>query len=296
MGVSARLLQPSRVLRFLHTSDIHLLRLDGVAPWRYLNKRLTGRLNLALKRGKKHDQALFDRMVEAAAELSLDRFVVTGDLTNLSLEPEFELCVEKFESIPVPVTVIPGNHDTYTAASARAQLFEHYMRPYMDGERESGDYPFVQRYDGVALVGVSSAVATPPFDATGRCGPQQLGRLRRMLLALGEEGLARVVLVHHPPVDGLSKRHHALVDRSAFAEVIAAAGAELILHGHEHVNTEMALQGPAGPVPVHGIASGTSKLQKPGRAAAFSVYDVSSSGFTRELYEWNGKRYASLDV
>lgn len=286
----------SIMLRFLHTSDIHLLRLDGVMPWRYVGKRLTGRLNLALHRGKKHDQALFDRMVEQSAELSLDRFVVTGDLTNLALEAEFELCVEKFEAIPVPVTVIPGNHDTYTRGSEREQRFEHYMRPYMEGERESGDYPFVQRFDDVALIGVSSAVATPPFDATGQCGAKQLARLRRVLHRLGEEGLARVVLVHHPPVDGLSKPKHALIDRSAFAEVIAAAGAELVLHGHEHVRTDTALDGPDGAVPVHGIASGTSKLQKPGRAAAFSVYDVSSSGFTRELYEWNGQRYALLDA
>ncbi|MCR9164166.1 MAG: metallophosphoesterase family protein [Nannocystaceae bacterium] len=281
------------MLRFLHTSDIHLLRLDGVTPWRYLNKRLTGRLNLALHRGKKQDQSLFDRMVEQVEALALDRFVVTGDLTNLALESEFELCVEKFETIPVPLTVIPGNHDTYTRGSERTQRFEHYMAPYMQGEREGGDYPFVQRFDDVALVGVSSAVATPPFDATGQCGAAQLGRLRRMLTALGEEGLARVVLVHHPPVDGLSKPNHALTDRAAFGEVIAAAGAELILHGHEHVNSEASLPGPDGPVPVHGIASGTSRLQKPGRAAAFSVYDVSSSGFTRELYEWNGTRYAS---
>lgn len=291
-----RLLQPPGVLRFLHTSDIHLLRLDGVGPWRYLNKRLTGRLNLAIKRGKKQDQSLFDRMIEQVEELSLDRFVVTGDLTNLALESEFELCVEKFETIPVPITVIPGNHDTYTRGAERTQRFEHYMGRYMDGERESGDYPFVQRFDDVALIGVSSAVATPPFDATGQCGAKQLARLRRMLTSLGEEGLARVVLVHHPPVDGLSKPKHALIDRSAFGEVIAAAGAELILHGHEHVNSEASLCGPDGPVPVHGIASGTSKLQKPGRAAAFSVYDVSSSGFTRELYEWNGTRYASLNA
>ena len=284
------------MLRFLHTSDIHLLRLDGVMPWRYLGKRLTGRLNLALKRGKKQGQALFDRMIEQVPELGLDRFVVTGDLTNLALEAEFELCVEKFATIPVPITVIPGNHDTYTRGSEREQRFEHYLGRYMEGERESGDYPFVQRFEDVALIGVSSAVATPPFDATGQCGAKQLGRLRRMLHALGEEGLARVVLVHHPPVDGLSKPKHALLDRSAFGEVIAEAGAELVLHGHEHVSTEMELPGPDGPVPVHGIASGTSKLQKKGRTAAFSVYDVSASGFTRELYEWNGKRYALLDA
>lgn len=284
------------MLRFLHTSDIHLLDLEGVMPWDYLNKRATGRLNLALARGRKQDQTLFDRMVEHARDLDVDRFVVTGDLVNLSLESEFELCVRKFERIEAPVTVVPGNHDTYTRSAAREQRFEHHFGRYMEGERESGDYPFVQRYGDAALIGVSSAVATPPFDATGRCGAEQLARLRRMLQRLGDDGLARVVLLHHPPVDGLSKAKHELTDRAAFAEVIATAGAELILHGHEHVTTIMSLKGPCGPVPVHGIASGTSRLQKPGRRAAFSVYDVSASGITRELHEWNGSSYVLLDA
>ena len=50
-------------LRFLHCSDIHLLSLRGVGPHRFLNKRLTGGVNLMLKRGKHHDEALFDRIV-----------------------------------------------------------------------------------------------------------------------------------------------------------------------------------------------------------------------------------------
>ncbi len=284
------------MLRFLHTSDIHLLRLQGVMPWRYLNKRLTGRLNLALHRGKKHDASLFDRMADQVPELAVDRVVVTGDLTNLSLESEFELCVEKLSALPVPCTVIPGNHDTYTRGSERDRRFEHFMARFMDGERDEHAYPFVQRLGEVALIGVSSAVATPAFDATGRCGAAQLGRLRRVLGELAEAGLARVVLIHHPPVDGVSKAKHALLDRAAFAEVIAHAGAELILHGHEHVCLETELPGPQGPVPVHGIASGTSILQKPRREAAFSVYEVTRSGFTRDLYVWNGKNYALLDA
>jgi len=290
------------MLRFLHTSDIHLLRLEGVGPWRYLNKRLTGRLNLALHRGKKHDQSLFDRMAEQVPELGIDRFVVTGDLTNLALESEFELCVEKLSALPVPCTVIPGNHDTYTRGSERVGRFEQFMGRFMDGDRTAQaegrehDYPFVYREAGVALIGVSSAVATPPFDATGRSGAAQLGRLRTVLRETAQAGLTRVVLIHHPPVDGVSKPKHALTDRAAFAEVIAEVGAELILHGHEHVNLDTELPGPDGPVPVHGISSGTSIQQKPKREAAFSIYEVSDSGFTRDLYVWNGKIYALLDA
>ena len=59
-------------LRFLHCSDIHLLSLAGVGPHRFLNKRLTGGVNRLLKRGRKHDGALFDRISERARDLEVD--------------------------------------------------------------------------------------------------------------------------------------------------------------------------------------------------------------------------------
>src|SRR5690606_17485343 len=51
------LLQPAvrGPMRFLHTSDIHLLDLRGATPWSFLNKRITGGINLALRRGRQHD-------------------------------------------------------------------------------------------------------------------------------------------------------------------------------------------------------------------------------------------------
>ena len=83
-----------------------------------------------------------------------------------------------------------------------------------------------------------------------------------------------------------------LVDLEGFGRVIEEHGAELVLHGHEHVRLETALQGPNGQVPVHGAASATSLSDQPRREASFSIYEVSTSGLNRELYVWNGNEYA----
>ena len=69
----------------------------------------------------------------------------------------------------------------------------------------------------------------------------------------------RIVLIHHPVGVGISKTGHELLDLAEFGEVIARKGAELVLHGHEHVQVDYELPGPTGPVPVHGVASGTSR-------------------------------------
>lgn len=279
-------------LRFLHTSDVHLLDLSGVSLRRYLNKRLTGRVNLALKRGRSHDPRLFKRMLEMAPMLKVDRVVVTGDLTNLALEPEFALVQSTLRSAGVPVTVIPGNHDTYTRGSVRAGRFESYLSDFMEGERVGrAAYPFMQRHGDLAIIGVSTAIASLPLYAVGQVGADQLLRLGKLLDAAKAESMRRVVLIHHPVVDGVSAARHDLIDRSAFARVIAEHGAELVLHGHEHFNVDTALTGRSGPVPVHGISSGTSVSAKPGREACFSVYDATADTIRRELYQWNGSEF-----
>lgn len=283
-------------LRFVHCSDIHLLDLDGVSPLRFLNKRLTGGVNLALSRRRHYAGRLFDHIVEHARALAADRLVITGDVTNLALEAEFDFVRKKLADAGLPVTVIPGNHDAYTRGSVRSRRFEGYLGAFMEGERQAGsDYPFVQRFDGVALIGLSTAIATLPLYATGRLGDPQLARLAAILDELGAEGIARVVLIHHPVMPGVAKARHDLLDIDAFMKVIAEHGAELILHGHEHLQIDGALPGPEAAAVVHGIASGTSLSQHPGRRGAFSLYTVAPGTIQRAHYTWNGDEFVAGD-
>jgi 3',5'-cyclic AMP phosphodiesterase CpdA len=280
---------------FVHCSDIHLLDLAGTEPARFLNKRLTGGVNLLLNRGKKHSGALFDRIVERAREHGADRLVVTGDLTNLALESEFELVRQRLDAAGLPVTVIPGNHDTYTRGSVRKKRFEQFMAHHMEGEREPGsDYPFVQRHGDVALIGLSTAIPSLPLYAVGKLGDEQLQRLARVLKKTGEEGLTRIVLIHHPVLPGVAKQRHDLLDLEAFRRVIAEHGAELVLHGHEHRKIEGHLLGPhENQVPVHGVGSGTYLSQKPERHGAYSLYTVDKEGLTRVYHRWDGADFVA---
>jgi len=61
--------------------------------------------------------------------------------------------------------------------------------------------------------------------------------------------------------------------------VIAHHGADLIVHGHEHVDLHETLGGPEGAhVPVRGIASGTYHHNKPERTARYRIFDIDGSG------------------
>ena len=87
--------------------------------------------------------------------------------------------------------------------------------------------------------------------------------------------MTRVVLLHHPPVKHKEAEHRNLRDRDAFAAVLARAGAELVLHGHDHQDERADLTGPGGkPIPVIGGGSASYAGAPSGGAATTS----SSSG------------------
>jgi 3',5'-cyclic AMP phosphodiesterase CpdA len=123
-------------------------------------------------------------------------------------------------------------------------------------------FPFVRRIGPIALIGVNSAVETPPFIAAGEVGARQLAALELLLEQLEAEGLIRVVLIHHPPLPGQAPPRRALRDAEALSRILAAHGAELVLHGHNHCDSHMDFARLAetggGSVPVIGVASGSA--------------------------------------
>lgn len=283
-------------MRLAHCSDIHQLSLRGAGPHHFVGKRVTGGLNLLLNRRRKYGGLLFEQLLERVTDpaLALDRLVITGDLSNLALDSEFAPIAERLHELPLPVTVIPGNHDAYTRGAHRRQRFEHYFAPFMAGERESGHrYPFVWRADDVALIGVSSAIPSAPLMAVGAVGDDQLERLDRALAAHGDA--RRVVLIHHPPSLEHSGPRRRLLDAPALQDVLARRGAELVLHGHEHLQLEYELPGPGQPVPVHAISAAISISSDPARTGAFAVYDLAQPGVDRQLWRWDGEDYQPVE-
>ena len=276
-------------MRLAHCSDLHLLSHDGVRWVKLANKRWIGAMNLISNRSRHYHVAAFEQMVEDLNAQGVEHVLCTGDVTNLALEQEFEFARARFDRLaagPTDVTVIPGNHDAYVAEGIAyfATVFAPYHTPdpgwewtSADAEDEHDDlrWPIVRLRGELALVGVSTSRATPWFTAYGRVGAGQLARLARVLADERLRGKARVVAIHHPPA-GVRARSkiRGLRDHEEFARVIAEVGADLIVHGHEHRCMTEELPGPAGPVPVRGIASGTYEHDRPERTARYRIYEI----------------------
>lgn len=261
-----------------HISDPHLP--SEMAPPRLterLNKRMFSYLSWTRRRRFIHRPEVLARVMGDIATSQVDMIALTGDLTNMGLPGECRQARRWLEQMPAPCTVIPGNHDTlvHDDWQATVGLWQPWMGPL--------PFPFVRRIGNVALIGVSTAVPTPWFRATGRIGVHQSRRLRTILHGAGQQGLCRIVMIHHPPVPGLAVTRKALTDTRNFSECIAREGAEMILHGHIHLSTLSSLPGPAGGVPVIGIASASARSDDPLRAAGWNRITVSPRGNGYEI-------------
>ncbi len=170
------------------------------------------------------------------------------------------------------MTLVPGNHDVYVAEAA--SFAARQWGAYMSDDDGSTGFPFLRRRGPVALIGLSTAVPTAPFLATGWLGSDQLAGLSIALDALKSENLFRVVLIHHPPVSKAG-RLKGLFDAAILLHVIAEHGAELVLHGHDHLHMMNWLQGPNGTrVPAIGVPSASAAPGKAKDAAAYNLYRI----------------------
>lgn len=266
------------MFRLAHISDIHLGPMPDVPIRDLFSKRITGYVNWRRNRRKQMGGNTLDLLLEEVARQAPDHLAVTGDLVNLATETEIGNAAIWLAGVgsPSDVSAVPGNHDAYVpgAAGRAAAAWNDYMAGDDDVLASSRRFPYLRRRGLVAIVGCSTAVATPPLSANGYFGAGQARRTLELLKSLGEEGLARVVLIHHPPIRGAAANHKRMVGIRRFGAVMREAGAELVLHGHTHLNTLYHLDGRDGPVPVVGIASASQSPGGKKPPAAFNLFDV----------------------
>jgi 3',5'-cyclic AMP phosphodiesterase CpdA len=264
-----------------HLSDLHLTPLAGFAPAHWNVKRTLGLINWHRGRRKVHRIEVVEQLLADLAMHTPEHIAVTGDLCNIGLPSEYEVALAWLTSLGTPeqVSVVPGNHDIYTRlrSSPGVELWRDFMRSDAFGAALGAadgagahplarGFPYVRRIGRLALVGVNSAVETPPFVSGGEVGGAQRTALGRLLDALAGSGLARVVMIHHPPLGFQAPPRRGLADAAALEKVLATHGAELVLHGHNHRDTLVWCDGAAGRIPVLGIASGSAMRGHKGEA------------------------------
>jgi 3',5'-cyclic AMP phosphodiesterase CpdA len=194
----------SKPIRLFHVSDVHFGREDAAAI-RWFT-----------------DMAIAERP---------DAVILTGDLTMRARASEFAAAGEWVKSLPVPVSIEPGNHDLPYYNPLR-RIFRPYHR-YHKIERA------LEREIELPGVWIVPLKTTARFQwrlnwSWGVVSPGSLDRALTRLAACPANHLA-IVACHHPLVEGVAQAGHSRTHGGPEAlDALAKAGAHAVLSGHVH--------------------------------------------------------------
>ncbi len=200
--------------------------------------------------GRVDTAALLARAVDYLCRLDPrpDVVVATGDLVDQGAPEEYERLRRLLAPLPMPVFLIPGNHD---ARGPLREVFADHAYLPRDGEFLQyvvDDYP-------VRLVALDTLV---PGRVGGELGPTRLGWLARRL----DEAPQRptVIAMHHPPICTGIPRMDAigLADGDALGALLERhRQVEAVLCGHLHQPIHTRWRGTVvttAPSPAHQLA------------------------------------------
>ena len=266
--------------RLAQLTDVHLGPIPPFWPRHWTPKRLAGFINYRKNRRHFDDRTRLNLLLEDLRAQAVDHTAVTGDLCNIGMPREFEVALDWLREVGPPdqVTVIPGNHDVYVPLvwDPGVNRWQDYMTGkalrHSEGTKQPAlSFPFVRWFGKFALIGLNSAIVTPPGVPAGKVGAAQLDRFIEVSKQLHEAGVQRIVLIHHPPLPEHTT-YRGLRDGHAFDAALTEAGAELVIHGHNHRDMVSWRDTRTGPVPVIGAACAAE-----GR---YNIYDLEWSEAT----------------
>lgn len=236
-------------MRFLHCSDLHITQDYAAAPFLRLGwRRWMAMFELTIggrATAYRNAARTLAQIVQDVERHKADHLLISGDITGYATDAEFRLAREVLGTIAddrTTCSIIPGNHDLFTANAAKAHRFEqhfgHLLTSDMPEYQREGVFPFVHlKGDDAAVVGLNSAQVVPvPGFAYGTIGPAQLNGLRELLDDPRMRHRAALVMVHHGPLTAQGRpdsRMHGLVDADALLRLLPGPRFA-VLHGHLH--------------------------------------------------------------
>jgi 3',5'-cyclic AMP phosphodiesterase CpdA len=238
-------------MRLIHLTDPHLTSLESFSFLTVKGKRKSGYLSWYRKRQFIHRTEILERLTQAVHDESPDQILLTGDLIHIGLEDEIIQAASWLRRLGAPeqVMLIPGNHDNY-APDSLAAMNRHWC-DYLPAQKAGINhyttaYPVIRTAGGLRLVGVNTSCVTRIFSAEGELGKAQLSRLPDALggpvSGPASESPQRseftCLLIHHPPLPGMTQQRKALRDAGDLQLVIEQQQPDLVVYGHLHCNRE----------------------------------------------------------
>jgi len=226
------------IRRIAHVSDVHLL--DPKTPLQSARYRIATKM---VSMGRPIDpigrRAKLVRALEYAKANGADHFVVSGDLTEVGTDREFELFAEVLDAVqlrPESVTLVPGNHDAYTTHDGWKRALAGPLRAFR-GASAANTATCVDR-GNVVFLPIDSTRFQSIVRSGGEVTEETANAVSKVLADSSFSGKAIAIVQHHPPfVNRAGAIWHwidGLVGYARLLELLVRHPNVQILHGHLH--------------------------------------------------------------
>ena len=227
-----------------HLSDLHIL---GARPAQARTALELGMRFASFGRAL-DPKARIDKLVAglgAAREAGAIHLVISGDLTEMGTQEQFETLAETLFNAridPDRVTLVPGNHDAYTRADAWSRALEGPLARFRRASA-SGDGCVVERARAF-LLPVDVSCHQHVTRAAGELSSWAADALEWRVCDLSGRGRPVVIVLHHSPLAHRPRAWdwlHGLRGGSRIVDMLARYPDVHVLHGHLHHEVELSL-------------------------------------------------------
>ncbi len=242
-----------------HLSDPHLPPLPKPRLGELAGKRALGYLNWTRNRHKYHRREVLDRAGLRSAGAGAGpyrrdrRSRQSGARSGVRARrrPGSRASARRIRSPRFPAITTPMCARPAIASPRR-------LASYIEGDEPAcpaADFPCLRRRGPLALIGLSSAVPTPPLMATGTLGQRPACSAG----APAERAFRRAMpfaccwcIIRCARTSRIKR----LTDAPELIALLKKHGVELVLHGHDHIHSTMWIDGPERQIPVDRRAVG----------------------------------------
>ena len=234
------------------------------------------------------DRTRADALLRCIARLKPDLVVVSGDLTQRGRTQQYQHASDYLGQIARQQLIVPGNHDGAYFNPIRRFFFPlaRYKSVICDDLCPS---------IGDAELHVVGACSLRPFTCdwrgfwkNGRLGSTQIRQISEAF-AKARSGACRVLVVHHPLVNGRNDRGEQCIRcRQRLFTALRACGVELVLSGHLHQACARLAPGSAGAPPILCVNAGTAiSTRLRHEPNSFNLLTVASDSISLTVHAWS---------
>lgn len=264
-----------------HLSDLHLL---GRRPAQARSVVELGMRFAGSGRALDPKQRI-DKLVAglgAARDGGAGHLVITGDLTDMGTPEQFEALAETLSDAridPDRVTLVPGNHDTYTSADGWSRALEGPLARFRRASA-CADGSVVERARSF-LLPIDVACHQHVTRAAGHLSTSAADALEHRVRDLTGRGRPIVIVLHHSPIAHTPRAWdwvHGLRGAARIVDLLKRYPDVHVLHGHLHHETELSLDARRPR-----IFGAPAVVDDPRGAPRVRLYDVAGSSLRPPL-------------